>query len=131
MEPTSVEGSGPVDCPLVKEPGDLCPHVLDRVVRSVGRRWTILILVTLGNFGVLRFHELEEKLGGVSPKTLTARLRELETLDFVRRQSFPEVPPRVEYSLTGEGEELVAALRPLIRWADRAAHADVPDPSRS
>ena len=109
-------------CPLKKEPGDLCPHVLDGVVRSVGKRWSILILVTLGNFGRLRFHELEEKRGRISPKTLTSRLRELEALSFLHREAFPEVPPRVEYSLTREGEDLVGALRPLIRWADRVAH---------
>lgn len=111
-----------VSCPLVKEPGDLCPHVLQRVISSVGRSWTILILATLGNFGKLRFHELQEKLGRISPKTLSARLREMEEAGFVRRQSFAEVPPRVEYSLTKEGKDLVAALRPLIRWADWVAH---------
>lgn len=110
-------------CPLVKEPGDLCPHILQGVISSVGRNWTILILVTLGNFGTLRFHELQGKLGRISPKTLSARLKEMERARFIDRKSFAEVPPRVEYSLTHEGRDLVKALKPLIRWADRVAHA--------
>jgi DNA-binding HxlR family transcriptional regulator len=78
--------------------------------------------MTLGNFGTLRFHELQNKLGRISPKTLSARLKEMEAAAFVRRESFAEVPPRVEYSLTPEGKDLVEAIRPLIRWADKVAH---------
>ncbi|MCJ2519426.1 MAG: helix-turn-helix transcriptional regulator [Candidatus Thermoplasmatota archaeon] len=124
MEETSSLGSmGAVArCPLVKEAGDLCPHVLQGVVGSVGRSWTILILVTLGNFGKLRFHELQSKLGRISPKTLSSRLKEMGSAGFIRRESYAEVPPRVDYSLTVEGRDLVEALRPLIRWADRTGH---------
>lgn len=107
---------------MVREPGDLCPHVLQGVMESVGRTWTLLILGTLGNFGKLRFHELQAKLGRISPKTLSARLKEMEAGAFLHRRSFAEVPPRVEYSLTAEGRELVEAIRPLVRWADRVAH---------
>ncbi len=125
MEGTSPPGSvGTLTtCPLVKEAGDLCPHILQRVMDSVGRSWTLVILGTLGNFGKLRFHELEAKLGHISPKTLSARLKEMEAAAFIRRKSFAEVPPRVEYSLTPEGRELVEAIRPLVKWADRVVHA--------
>ena len=91
-------------------------------MRFVGKSWTLLILGTLGNFRRLRFHELQAKLGRISPKTLSARLKEMKEAAFIRRESFPEVPPRVEYSLTPEGKELVAAIRPLVKWADRIAH---------
>ncbi len=125
MEGTSPSGSvGTLaTCPLVKEAGDLCPHILQRVMDSVGRSWTLVILGTLGNFGRLRFHELEAKLGRISPKTLSARLKEMEAAAFISRRSFAEVPPRVEYSLTPEGRELVEAIRPLVKWADRVVHA--------
>ncbi len=116
----SVETLAP--CPLVKEAGDLCPHILQRVMDSVGRSWTLVILGTLGNFGKLRFHQLQAKLGRISPKTLSARLKEMEAAAFIRRKSFAEVPPRVEYSLTPEGRELVRAIRPLVTWADRVVH---------
>ncbi len=82
-----------------------------------------MILGTLGNFGRLRFHELQAKLGRISPKTLSARLKEMDAAAFIRRKSFAEVPPRVEYSLTPEGRELVEAIRPLVKWADRVVHA--------
>ncbi len=126
MEGTSPSGSvGTLTtCPLVKEAGDLCPHILQRVMDSVGRSWTLVILGTLGNFGRLRFHELEAKLGRISPKTLSARLKEMEAAAFVRRESFAQVPPKVEYSLSPEGKELVEAIRPLVKWADRVVHAN-------
>lgn len=90
---------------------------------SVGRSWMILILGTPGNFGKLRFHEMQAKLGSISPKTLSARLKEMATAAFIHRESFPEVPPRVEYSPTREGQKLVKAIRPLVKWADKVAHA--------
>ncbi len=125
MERTSPSGSvGTLaTCPLVNEAGDLCPHILQRVMDSVGRSWTLVILGTLGNFGRLRFHELQAKLGRISPKTLSARLKEMESAAFINRRSFAEVPPRVEYSLTPEGRELVEAIRPLVKWADRVVHS--------
>ena len=125
MEGTSPSGSvGTLaTCPLVKEAGDLCPHILQRVMDSVGRSWTLVILGTLGNFGRLRFTELQEKLRRISPKTLSARLKNMEASAFIRREAFAEVPPRVEYSLTPAGRELVEAIRPLVKWADRIAHS--------
>lgn len=108
---------------MVKEPGDLCPHILQGAMTSVGKSWTLLIVGTLGNFGRLRFNELQEKLGRISPKTLSARLKDMEDSAFIRREAFAEVPPRVEYSLTSEGKELVDAIRPLVKWADRVAHS--------
>ncbi len=126
MEGTSPSGSvGTLAaCPLVKEAGDLCPHILQRVMDAVGRSWTLVILGTLGNFGRLRFNELQAKLGRISPKTLSARLKEMEAAAFVRRESFAQVPPKVEYSLSPEGKELVEAIRPLVKWADRVVHAN-------
>ncbi len=110
-------------CPLVKNPGDPCPHLLEGVINVIGDKWSILIAGTVGNFGVLRFHELKDKLAGISPKTLAEKLRRLERAGLLRRQSFDEVPPRVEYSLTEEGKSLRSALIPLLRWAAGRDHA--------
>ena len=72
-------------------------------------KWTILVIRDLAA-GRSRFCELERSLTGISPRTLSLRLRALEEEGIVNRRTFPEVPPRVEYSLTAKGE----ALLPLI-----------------
>jgi DNA-binding HxlR family transcriptional regulator len=72
-------------------------------------KWTILLLRDLAD-GCNRFCDLERSLKGISPRTLSLRLRALEEHGVIARRTFPEVPPRVEYSLTEKGEALV----PLI-----------------
>ena len=72
-------------------------------------KWTILVIRDLAE-GCSRFCELERSLAGISPRTLSLRLRALEEQGIVERHTYPEVPPRVEYSLTPKGEALV----PLI-----------------
>ena len=72
-------------------------------------KWTILVIRDLAA-GHSRFCELERSLEGISPRTLSLRLRALEEEGMVERHTFPEVPPRVEYSLTAKGR----ALLPLI-----------------
>jgi DNA-binding HxlR family transcriptional regulator len=72
-------------------------------------KWTMLVIRDLAD-GRARFCELERSLAGISPRTLSLRLRALEEQGIVERNTYPEVPPRVEYSLTLKGE----ALAPLI-----------------
>ena len=72
-------------------------------------KWTILLVRDLAE-GRSRFSELERSLEGISPRTLSLRLRALEEHGIVERRTFPEVPPRVEYSLTAKGK----ALAPII-----------------
>ncbi len=72
-------------------------------------KWTILVIRDLAD-GHTRFGELQRSLEGISPRTLSLRLRVLEEQGIVERHTYPEVPPRVEYSLTEKGE----ALLPLI-----------------
>ena len=72
-------------------------------------KWTILVIRDLAK-GHARFCELERSLQGISPRTLSLRLRALEEQGIVARRTYPEVPPRVEYTLTSKGE----ALAPLI-----------------
>lgn len=74
-------------------------------------RWLLL-------HGTLRFNELHERVGG-SPKTLTARLRDLEARGLVAREVFDEIPLRVEYSLTAPGSQLQGLFEYLSRWAGR------------
>ncbi|MGQ0797433.1 MAG: winged helix-turn-helix transcriptional regulator [Methanobacteriota archaeon] len=107
----------------MKNPEDPCPHLLEGVINVIGDKWSILIIGTIGNFGTLRFHELKDKLGGISPKTLAEKLRRLHGAGLLRRESFNEVPPRVEYSLTRAGQALQSAMIPLLHWATRTDHA--------
>src|ERR1700757_3620058 len=84
-----------------------CP--VCRTAEVVCGKWTLLLIKDLSE-GRSRFCELERSLGGISPRTLSLRLRALEDEGIVERHTFPEVPPRVEYALTDKGE----ALAPLI-----------------
>ncbi|WP_067839495.1 winged helix-turn-helix transcriptional regulator [Nocardia lijiangensis] len=104
---------------------------IDAAMDVVGGKWKSLILWELDTHGVRRFGELRRGLAGVSEKMLIQQLRELEEDDIVHRVVFPEVPPRVEYSLTEHGKALNTALAPLGAWgreriarvgADRVAH---------
>jgi DNA-binding HxlR family transcriptional regulator len=78
-------------------------------------KWTILVIRDLTE-GRSRFCELERSLAGISPRTLSLRLRALEEQGIVERQTFPEVPPRVEYSLTPKGEALVPLIDDMRRY---------------
>ncbi|MEU0503650.1 helix-turn-helix domain-containing protein [Nocardia sp. NPDC005998] len=87
----------------------------------VGGKWKLHLMWVLGA-GPQRFGRIRKLLTGVSEKVLAENLRHLEASGVVHREVFPEVPPRVEYSLTPLGEELAVALRPLETWGD--AHRD-------
>ncbi|MEM9907721.1 MAG: helix-turn-helix domain-containing protein [Cyanobacteria bacterium P01_D01_bin.44] len=97
-----------------------CP--IQFVLDTLGNKWSILILRELWT-GDHRTHELLKALPGISTKTLTARLRNLEGQGLVQRQAYPEVPPRVEYTLTAKGRELKPVLIALHqvgeRWLDQ------------
>ncbi|MFV0128052.1 winged helix-turn-helix transcriptional regulator [Streptomyces sp. HMX112] len=91
---------------------------LDAAVDVVGGKWKPFIIWELHVHGTLRFGELRRRVPGVSEKMLVQQLRELATDGVVHREVHREVPPRVEYSLTGLGRALNAALLPLGEWGD-------------
>ena len=95
---------------------DICLCSIGGIMSIISKKWALLIISAIGNNQKLRYSELEKKLGEISPKTLADRLKELENASLVRRESFVEIPPRVEYSLTKEGLELKNAMMPLIEW---------------
>ena len=80
----------------------------------IGNKWSILILRELF-LGDRRTHQFLDALPGISSKTLTIRLRELEAHGLVQRQVYPEIPPRVEYSLTEKGREIQPVMSALYR----------------
>ncbi len=81
-------------------------------------KWTLLIVRDLAE-GSARFCELERSLEGISPRTLSLRLRALEEEGIVARHTYPEVPPRVEYALTVKGEALVPLIEDMRRYGTR------------
>ena len=89
--------------------------VVERTLEIIGGKWTTLILRDLLR-GTKRFGELRHSLNKVSPKTLTDRLRFLETKGIVTRTVYPEVPPKVEYALTERGRELGAIIDAMAGW---------------
>ena len=89
---------------------DTCP--VCRTAEIVCGKWTLLVIRDLAE-GRSRFCELERSLRGISPRTLSLRLRALEEEGIVERQTFPEVPPRVEYALTVKGRALVPLIEDM------------------
>jgi DNA-binding HxlR family transcriptional regulator len=92
-----------------------CPTrvILDRI----GDKWTVLSVLLLRN-GPLRFTELRDGIGRVAPKVLTQTLRRMERDGLVTREVFPEVPPRVVYTLTPMGESLITPITAISTWAE-------------
>ena len=88
-----------------------------KTIRIIGSKWTLLILRDLFE-GTKRFGELQESLVGISTKTLTARLQELEGDGLVHRKVYPVIPPKVEYSLTPKGRSLKDIIDDMRAWGN-------------
>ena len=99
----------------IQEHQCFCP--IEGIIDVISKKWALLIINTLGNFKVLRFKDLEKRLKGISPKTLSDTLSKLQTAGLVEREAFNEIPPRVEYQLSKDGLEFRVAILPLIKWA--------------
>jgi DNA-binding HxlR family transcriptional regulator len=91
-----------------------CP--IQRTIALIGDKWKILVICTLRD-GTKRFSELQRAMEGITPKVLTRQLRDLERDGIIERRVFPQVPPRVEYSLTPLGTSLLPILGQLHDWA--------------
>ncbi len=94
--------------------GKLCP--IEHTVNLIGHKWKVLILRNLFNNGTQRFIELSKGINGISQKMLTQQLRQLEADGIICRKVYPEVPPKVEYSLTELGKSLSPIMEELNRW---------------
>ena len=94
----------------------VCP--VARTAEIISGKWTLLIIRDLAS-GVKRFNQLERSLHGISPKTLSERLRSLEEEGVITRQTFAEVPPRVEYALSEKGYDLVSVIESMRVYGKR------------
>ena len=99
-----------------------CPSRI--VLDHVTSKWGVLVLVALAD-GPLRWSELRRRAEGISEKMLAQTLRTLEADGFVHRDAQPVIPPRVDYSLTERGTEIVSLLLPLFGWVVANAEAIV------
>jgi DNA-binding HxlR family transcriptional regulator len=91
-----------------------CPIMA--AIAMISDKWKVLIIYRLCD-GTMRFNELARSLQGITQRVLTQQLRELEADGLISRKIYPEVPPRVEYSLTKLGRTLLPALEKLEQWA--------------
>ncbi len=94
---------------------NVCP--IRDILSRLGDKWSLLVLMTLNSGGTMRFNEIHKSIGDVSQRMLTVTLRSLETDGLIGREVYPEVPPRVEYSLTLAGQRLMPYLNHLVEWA--------------
>lgn len=94
-----------------------CP--VARTLEVIGERWTILILRDLTLDGPRKFQDLLVSLSGVSPNTLSARLKTLEDSGIIERRFYEDHPPRAEYMLTEKGRDLRPILRALRDWGQK------------
>ena len=92
-----------------------CP--IRNVLARVGDKWSLLVLYNLQHREPVRFKELQRQIPDISQKSLTQTLRTLEEDGFVSREVFPEVPPRVEYSLTPRALSFLPLVENMINWA--------------
>src|SRR6266851_9294673 len=102
-----------------------CP--LARTLDIIGERWSVLILRDLFLQGARKFQDFENSLSGISPNTLSARLKRLEEAGIIERRFYAEHPPRAEYLLTQKGNELRPVLRTLFDWGQRHTRYDGAD----
>lgn len=101
----------------MKHPATKCPA--ESTLEVIGGRWKILILYQLDG-GPKRFSELKRSLPGVTQKMLTQQLRQMEADGLVRRKVYPQVPPKVEYSLTPRGQSLRPIVDAMCKWGQCA-----------
>ena len=98
---------------LTKEELPFCP--VATTVDLIGNKWKLLIMRELLT-GTKRFKVIHRLVGGISQKVLTENLRKMESDGIVKREVFPEVPPRVEYSLTDIGDSLRPVINSMSDW---------------
>ena len=94
-----------------------CP--VGRAMNAVGDRWTIMILRDLFTHEARRFHDLVDSLPGLSPNTLSARLKALQSRGIIERRFYNEHPPRAEYMLTPKGRDLGPVVLALKTWGNK------------
>ncbi|MHC1719391.1 MAG: winged helix-turn-helix transcriptional regulator [Clostridiaceae bacterium] len=108
--------------PLYKNNFDKCP--LTFALNLIGGKWRLPIIWALSKNGTMRYNELKKNISGITNMMLTQSLKELEMDSIISRKQYMEIPPRVEYSLTENGENLIPALKALASWGNKMKGQD-------
>lgn len=93
-----------------------CP--IERAMELIGDKYSVLIVLNLAQAGKQRFIELENSINGISPRTLSARLKHLEKYGLINREQFSTIPPKVEYSLTERGKDFRVVIDCMKDWVN-------------
>jgi DNA-binding HxlR family transcriptional regulator len=92
-----------------------CP--IRNIINRISDKWSLLILGTLNQNGIMRYKELNAAIPDISQKMLSITLKRLEEDKLINRKMYAEIPPRVEYSLTKTGKEFMPAVDMMVNWA--------------
>lgn len=101
------------------EEGPRAAAIIENVLRIIGGKWKVLIVFHLHQNGVIRFGEMKRKIPGITQRILTNQLREMEKDGLVVRKIYPQIPPKVEYSLSPEGEALKTVFVEMRKWGEK------------
>lgn len=82
----------------------------------IGGKWRLVILYWLVEYKTLRFNELQRKIGTITYKTLSTELKEMEADGLIHRKEYPQIPPKVEYSLSNKGRSLIPIMESMCQW---------------
>lgn len=96
---------------------EMCP--VRNIIARFGNKWGFLVLLDINEHGTIRFNKLHSVIPDISTRVLSSTLRTLEADNLISRKIYPEIPPRVEYSLTLMGKELVPIVQQLTDWASK------------
>lgn len=108
----------------------LCDTGFGYTLSLINGKYKMTILYALTEFGVVRFNELKRFISSITFKTLSTALKELERDGLVLRREYPQIPPKVEYSLTERGKSLMPILDALCEWGDKNRKHDEAEKSR-
>ncbi|MEH7456430.1 helix-turn-helix domain-containing protein [Bacillus sp. JJ1127] len=102
-----------------QEKGNVQETPFGYTISVIGGKWKMLIIYLLAENQPVRFNDLKRKIGTITFKTLSSQLKELEADGIVRRKEYPQIPPKVEYSLTHKAETLLPILEQLCEWGEK------------
>ena len=94
------------------------PGCVAQALCILGNKWTALIVMQLAS-GPQRFLQLENSLPGISPRTLSQRLDDLEASSIITKKNYTQMPPRVDYTLTNKGKDLIPILKSMAAWGSK------------